>query len=174
MKIRFYKMEACMYFSILLYISKKLKELPELEKDINLLSEGYVKQKFLMLIPKKISEDYVFKMINCVGNVIFEKKDKFYFARPDDSLPVLLYFNTILENVMELQFDEWKKIIMSNLSYYEHTDFRNNFFIFKNRQVFKTYLQKNFDNYELYLSRFYRKKKRYLCIRKKTIQGGSK
>lgn len=166
MKIRFYKMEACMYFSILLYVSRKVKEMPGLDKNINYMAASYVKDKNLIITPKIITEDYLFKMINCVGSVIFEKCEQFYFARPDDTLPVLSYFNTILESVMESHFQEWREIIAANLSFYEHTDFQKNFFIFKNKKVFKTYLEKNYKNYESYLSRFYRKKKRFIYIKK--------
>ena len=109
-------------------------------------------------------------MLNCVGNVIFNKNEKMYFARPDDTLPVLVYFNSVLDKAMT-NYKTWCSIVLDNITRYEHLSHKDRMFIFKNKEIFKKYLEKNFSNYEKYLAMFYRQKQRYIV---KIKRGDSK
>lgn len=169
MKRKYFKISAAYYFTILTYISQNLNgDYEKLNENALYIRTEY---KFNKLIPVKISEDYITKMIKCCGNVIFNKKEDFYYAKVEECFPILLYFHFSFSKNFEKEkiLECMTNLIYNQLNEYLHLDFTSKFIILnENKAFFSLYEKKSFKSLIHFLNTYYKTKKRIIVKKRST------
>lgn len=144
MKNKYYKISATHYFSILIYLYKTISE--ENLSALNINAEQIRKDyKLNRLELCEITSDYLLKMIKCCGNVIFNKNEISYFAKPSEIFPVILYFHFLFNKNYEKSklMDNMAELLHHELEKFSHSEYTEHFLILNND---KTLFIKNENN----------------------------
>lgn len=91
-------------------------------------------------------------MIKCCGNSFFSQEDKFYFIKPQDFVPVYLYFKNTVMTVPDKteKLEAIRGIIKKQLIEYGHFEFEDVFSVIKSTDEF----QKEFDRMDKSITQF--------------------
>lgn len=130
MKKKYYKISATHYFSILIYLYKTLTD-----TDMSILNNNAIQIRNLYHLNRlelcEINRDYLYKMIKCCGNVIFNKNENNYFGKPSEVFPVILYFHFLFKKNYEKEkiLNIMNEFIQQQLEEFSHSEYAKKFVI---------------------------------------------
>ena len=156
MKLKYFRIKNELYFTVLIAIHKMQHD-SDFFKRMNVSAELYCMHNKYSLKCKVMTEDYLFKMIKCCGNSIFNREDKFYFVKPHDFLPVYLTFRNLV--MLSANTDEIlqtiKGFIIEQLNEYGHYTFDEYMTICNSIPAFKLEISKVDKSLVQFLSNYY-------------------
>lgn len=165
----YFKISSTHYFTILNYLYHNLSD-----EDINILNNNCLKIKDEYLFRKlncvEITRDYLLKMLKCCGNVIFNQEVNYYFAKPEEAFPTLLYFHYVFRKNYQKEelLKQISELMKQQLEEFEHEDTSYKFLILKNKELFTKEEQYCFKTLIHFLNTFYKQKKSVVKIKRRT------
>lgn len=153
----FYKIDSYLYFTILIFLFGEIEKF-SLER-INYDTENFIRRGNFCIKVKKLDKDYLYKMIKCCGNVCFNKKEKWYFAKSEEIMPILLFirFKYFSHQIINYQnINKTKKLLNEQLSIYEHNSEKEKFIVLRNTNEFCYRINNSVKSFIQFLNKFYK------------------